>query len=94
MVPILIVIILIVIILIAPNIVEKVWLSLRHSKKAARTSRVATSIIGIIAGFIGAEHGGYEIVQRERHEPPRSHTETMQKGDGGEGDENSASGPV
>jgi uncharacterized membrane protein HdeD (DUF308 family) len=50
------VLILIVIILIAANILETVWLRLRHSNQAARTSRLAASIIGIIAGFIGAEH--------------------------------------
>jgi len=60
------VLILIVIILIAANILETVWLRLRHSNQAARTSRVVASIIGIIAGFIGAEHGYYEILQRDR----------------------------
>ena len=60
------VLILIVITLIAVNILETVWLRLRHSNQAARTSRVAASIIGIIAGFIGAEHGYYEILQRDR----------------------------
>ena len=60
------VLIFIVIILIAANILETVWLRLRHSNQAARTSRVAASIIGIIAGFIGAEHGYYEILQRDR----------------------------
>ena len=60
------VLILIVIILIAANILETVWLRQRHSNQAARTSRIAASIIGIIAGFIGAEHGYYEILQRDR----------------------------
>ena len=60
------VLILIVIILIAVNILETVWLRLRHSNQAARTSRVAASIIGIIAGFIGAEHGYYEVLQRDK----------------------------
>ena len=60
------VLIFIVIILIAVNILETVWLRLRHSDQAARTSRVAASIIGIIAGFIGAEHGYYEILQRDK----------------------------
>jgi hypothetical protein len=58
--------ILIVIIIIVANILETVWLRLRHSNQAARTSRVAASIIGIIAGFIGAKHGYYEILQRDR----------------------------
>lgn len=58
--------ILIVIILIVINILETVWLRLRHSNQAARTSRVAASIIGIIAGFIGVEHGFYEIIQLDK----------------------------
>jgi hypothetical protein len=61
-----VVLILIVIILITANILETVWLRLHHSNQAPRTSRVAASIIGIIAGFIGAEHGYYEILQRDR----------------------------
>ena len=60
------VLIFIVIILIAANILETVWLRLRHSNQAARTSRVAASIIGIIAGFLGADHGYYEILQRDK----------------------------
>jgi hypothetical protein len=60
------VLIFIVIILIAANIVETVWLRLRHGNQVGRTSRVAASMIGIIAGFIGAEHGYYEILQRDR----------------------------
>ena len=60
------VLIFIVIILIAINILETVWLRLRHSNQAARTSRVAASIIGIIAGFIGSQHGYYEILQRDK----------------------------
>jgi hypothetical protein len=60
------VLIFIVIILIAINILETVWLRLRHRNQAARTSRVAASIIGIIAGFIGAEHGYSEILQRDK----------------------------
>lgn len=56
----------IVIVLIAANILERVWLRLRHSNQAARTSRVAASIIGVVAGFIGVEHGYYEILQRDR----------------------------
>ena len=60
------VLIFIVIILITVNILETVWIRLRHSNQAARTSRIATSIIGIIAGFIGAEHGYYEILQRDK----------------------------
>jgi hypothetical protein len=58
------VLILIVIVLIAANILETVWLALRHSNQAARTSRLAATGIGLIAGFIGAEHGYYEILQR------------------------------
>jgi uncharacterized membrane protein HdeD (DUF308 family) len=61
-----VVLILIVITLIAANILERVWLRLRHSNQAARTSMVAASIIGIIAGVIGAQHGYYEILQRDR----------------------------
>jgi hypothetical protein len=61
-----VVLVLIVIILIAANILETVWLRLRHSNQAARTSRVAASIIGIIAGAIGVQHGYYEILQRDR----------------------------
>jgi hypothetical protein len=57
---------LIVIILISVNIVERVWLRLRHNNQATRSSRVAASIIGIIAGFIGAEHGYYEILLRNK----------------------------
>ena len=60
------VLIFIVIILIIVNILERVLLRLRHSDQAARTSRVAASIIGAIAGFIGAEHGYYEILQRNK----------------------------
>ena len=60
------VLILIVITLIAVNILETVWLRLRHSNQAARTSRAAASIIGMIAGVIGAQHGYYEILQRDR----------------------------
>ena len=56
----------IVLVLIAVNILERVWLRLHHSNQAARSSRVAASIIGIIAGFIGAEHGYYEILQRNK----------------------------
>ncbi|HSI66176.1 MAG TPA: hypothetical protein VK947_02105 [Planococcus sp. (in: firmicutes)] len=56
----------IVIILIAVNILERVWLRLRHSYQAPRTTRVAASLIGGIAGFIGAEHGYYEILQRDK----------------------------
>lgn len=57
---------LIVIILIAVNIVERVWLRLNHNNQAARSSRVAGSIIGVIGGFIGAEHGYYEILLRNK----------------------------
>ena len=60
------VLIFIVLILIAVNILESVWLRLHHSNQAARTSRVAASIIGIIAGFIGMEHGYYEILLRDK----------------------------
>ncbi len=60
------VLIYIVIVLIIVNILERVFHRLRHSDQAARTSRVAASIIGIIAGFIGAEHGYYEILQRNK----------------------------
>ena len=60
------VLIIIVITLIAVNILETVWLRLHHSNQTARTSRIAASIIGIIAGFIGAEHGYYEILQRNK----------------------------
>lgn len=56
----------IVIALITVNILERVWLKLRHSNQAARTTRIAASIIGIIAGFIGAEHGHYEILNRDK----------------------------
>lgn len=55
-----------VIVVIAANILERVWLRLRHSNQAARTSRVAASIVGIIAGVIGAQHGYYEILQGDR----------------------------
>ena len=60
------VIYIIVITLIAANFLETIWLKLRHSNQGARTSRIAASVIGIIAGFIGAEHGYYEILQRDR----------------------------
>ncbi|MBA4383373.1 MAG: hypothetical protein C0410_01420 [Anaerolinea sp.] len=56
----------IVFILITVNIIENVWLWLHHINQAARTQRLATSIIGLIAGFIGLEHGYYEILQRGR----------------------------
>jgi len=56
----------IVVTLIAVNILETVWLRLRDSDQSVRTSRVAASIIGVIAGFIGAQHGYYEILQREK----------------------------
>jgi hypothetical protein len=56
----------IVLVLVAINILERVWLRLHHSNQAARTSRVASSIIGAIAGLIGAEHGYYEILQRNK----------------------------
>jgi hypothetical protein len=59
------VLIIIVILLIAVNILETVWLRLRHSNHAARTSRIAALIIGIIAGFIGMEHGYHEILHRD-----------------------------
>ena len=61
-----VVLILVVIALIAANILERVWLSVRHSNQAARTSRVAASLVGMIAGVIGAQHGYYELLQRER----------------------------
>src|SRR5512133_3285533 len=54
----------IVITLIAVNILEIVWIRLHHSNQTVRTSRIAASIIGLIAGLIGAEHGYYEILQR------------------------------
>jgi len=57
---------LIVITLIVVNVVETVWLRLHHSNQSTRTSRVAASVIGIIAGFIGAKHGYYEILQRNK----------------------------
>jgi hypothetical protein len=60
------VLIIIVIMLITVNILETVWLRLYHSNQAARTSRIAASIIGIIAGFIGVQHGYYEILQRDK----------------------------
>ena len=60
------VLIYIVVLLITVNILETIWLKMRHSNHAARTSRVAASIIGIIAGFIGMEHGYYEILQRDK----------------------------
>ena len=56
----------IVVILVAANLLETAWLMLRHSNQAARTSRLAASVIGMIAGFIGAEHGYYEILQRNQ----------------------------
>lgn len=56
----------IVIVLVAANILETIWLALRHSNQAARTSRLAASGIGLIAGFIGGEHGYYEILQRDK----------------------------
>jgi len=55
-----------IIILVTVNIVETVWLRLHHSNEMARTSRVVASIIGVIAGFIGAEHGYYEILQHSK----------------------------
>lgn len=60
------VLILIVIVLIAANVLETIWLALRHSNQATRTSRLVASGIGLIAGFIGAEHGYYEILQRDK----------------------------
>lgn len=57
---------LIVVALIATNIVERVWLRLRHSSQAPRTSRPAASTIGAIAGVIGLRHGYYEILQRDK----------------------------
>ena len=48
------------------NILETVWLKLRHREQAPRTSRMAALIIGISAGILGAEHGYYEILQRDR----------------------------
>ena len=60
------VLIIIVIILIAVTILERVWLRLHHNNQAARSSRLAASIIGIIAGFIGPEHGYHEILQRDK----------------------------
>ena len=60
------VLILIVLILIVVNILETVWLKLRHREQAPRTSRMAALIIGISAGILGAEHGYYEILQRDR----------------------------
>lgn len=60
------VLIFIVILLIAVNILETVWLRLRHRHQVVRSSRAAASIIGMIAGFIGAEHGYYEILQRDK----------------------------
>jgi hypothetical protein len=61
-----VVLIFIVVLLAAANVLETVWIRLRHSNRAARTSRVAASAIGMIAGFIGVEHGYYEILQRGR----------------------------
>lgn len=56
----------IVIALVAANILETVWLRLSHPDQAARTSRIAASTIGVIAGFIGAQHGYYEVLARDR----------------------------
>ena len=60
------VLILIALILIVVNILETIWLKLRHREQAPRTSRIAALIIGISAGILGAEHGYYEIIQRDR----------------------------
>jgi hypothetical protein len=57
---------LIVVALIATNIVERVWLRLRHSSQAPRTSRPAASTIGAIAGVIGVQHGYYEVAQADK----------------------------
>ena len=56
----------IVIILITINILEIIWLKLHHSSQAAKTTRIAASLIGIIAGVIGAMHGYYEILLQDR----------------------------
>lgn len=61
-----VILIFIVIIIIAANILERVWLRLRHSNQVARTSRIAASIVGIVAGFIGTEHGYYEILNQDK----------------------------
>ena len=58
--------ILIALVLMVVNILETVWLKLRHIAQAPRTSRMAALIIGISAGILGAEHGYYEILQRNR----------------------------
>jgi uncharacterized membrane protein HdeD (DUF308 family) len=55
----------IVIVLTAANILETVWLRLSHIDHAARTWRIAASVIGMIAGFIGAQHGYFEILERD-----------------------------
>lgn len=57
------VLILIVIALVAVSLLETARLALRHSNQAVQTSRLAATGIGLIAGFIGAEHGYYEILQ-------------------------------
>lgn len=56
----------IVIILIAANILERVWLRVRHSSQAPRTSRPAASAVGVIAGVIGVQHGYYEVLQPDK----------------------------
>jgi hypothetical protein len=55
-----------VIILITINILEIIWLRLHHSHQTAKTTRIAASVIGIIAGVIGAMHGYYEILLQDR----------------------------
>lgn len=60
------ILILIVVALIATNVAERVWLRLRHSSQAPRTTRPAASTIGVIAGVIGVQHGYYEVAQADK----------------------------
>ncbi len=51
-----------VIVIILANIVESIWVALRHKKQIVRTNRLAASMIGTIAGLISALHGYGEIL--------------------------------
>jgi hypothetical protein len=50
--------------LILGNIVESLFLYLRNKKREAYTTRMASSIIGMIAGIISFLHGYGEILHR------------------------------
>jgi hypothetical protein len=47
-------------------IVFGVWLILRRRNPSIRVARVAASVVGFYAGLIGAGHGYYEILQRDK----------------------------